>query len=126
MQCLYNNVLWHLNGDVMAMAYIQHMFVPQMLATPIGGIPNITGMTLHFDSATTEWYVSSEGSNFLALYTAPTGLCIDRRRCFTTNVLEILSCLGLEAVCAMFTNGGRRSLHRPKWPTVPTWRALWA
>ena len=38
---------------------------------------------------------AGEGSNFLALHTTYNGLCLDKARCFTTNVMEILGCLGL-------------------------------
>ena len=62
-------------------------------------------MILHCDNARNEWYISTEGSNFLALYMIQNGLCIDCRRCFTTNIMEILACLGLEAVCGIFSNG---------------------
>jgi hypothetical protein len=43
----------------------------------------VTTVTLHFDSTGSEWYVSTEGSNFLALYTASSGIHIDKQRCFT-------------------------------------------
>ena len=102
---LYNAAVWHLKGPSLARSYLSHWLLPQLLSTPLGGIPRITGITLHWDSAADEWYVSTEGSNFLALYAARNGLAIDRSRCFTTNVLEILSALGLEAVCAVFSNG---------------------
>ena len=67
LQCLFNNIVWHLNGAAVALAYVHHMLVPQMLGHQVGGIPNVTGMALHFDNANAEWYVSTEGSNFLAL-----------------------------------------------------------
>ena len=84
---------------------MHHLLLPQVLAVPVGGIPRVTSMSLHHEAGPNEWYVCTEGSNFLGLYTAWNGLAIDRRRCFTTNVMEILACLGLEAVCSVFSNG---------------------
>ena len=102
---LYNACVWHLRGRSLANAYLQHWLLPQLLVTPLGGISGVTGMTLHWDRQRDEWYISTEGSNFVSLYTTNNGLAIDRHRCFTTSVPEILSTLGLEAVCAMFSGG---------------------
>ena len=113
---LYNAIMWHLKGRTMANAYMEHLLLPQLLALPVSGVPRITGITVHHDGVQNEWYVSThrwhpngchratEGSNFQSLYMAQNGLRINRRRCFTSNIMEILSCLGLEAVCAMFSN----------------------
>jgi hypothetical protein len=104
-QQLYNDAVWTLQGSQLAGAYVEHLLLPQVMALPIGGIPRVTGMTLHYDAARNEWYVSTEGSNFLLLYTQETGLAINRRRCYTTNVMELIACLGLEAVCGVYANG---------------------
>ena len=85
LQSLYNNTIWYIKGPLVAAAFAQHCYVPQMMRCPISGIPNVTGMTLHYDAPHQEWFVSTEGSNFMALYTTSNGLCIDRQRCFTTN-----------------------------------------
>ena len=45
------------------------------------------------------------GFNFLSLLTTRNGLAVDRRRCLTTNTVELLSVLGLEAVSNLFGNG---------------------
>lgn len=132
---LFTAVVWHLRGVHIARAcpascsharactaprdHLEHLLLPQVTGTPVGGIPRITAMSLHLDAARKEWYICTEGNtgntwerrdpnvawggNFLGLYTVWNGLAIDRRRCFTTNVVEILGCLGLEAVCAMFS-----------------------
>jgi hypothetical protein len=105
LQTLYNGAVWMLEGSVLAHAYVEHMLLPQVLGLFVGGIPRVSGMTLHYDAGKREWYVSTEGSNFLMLYAQETGLAIDRRRCYTTNVMELMVCLGLEAVCGVFANG---------------------
>jgi hypothetical protein len=95
---LYTAVVWHLRGPYVAHAWprrrrasapprrhMEHLLLPQMIGSPVGGIPRLTGMTLHHDVARREWYLCTDGSNFVGLYTQWNGLAIDRRRCFTTN-----------------------------------------
>lgn len=105
LHAVYTAAVWRLRGPSLARAFMDHLLMPEVLAVQIGGIPRVFNMSLHWDAGRKEWYLCTEGSNFVGLYTTGNGLAIDRRRCFTTNVLEILSTLGLEAVCAMFTNG---------------------
>ena len=164
LQWLFTSAVWHLKGPSMARAYLELMVLPQIMTSPVGGIPRPGDRRTtrahgflpaghRHDAALrrrtagvlpvhgprrakpTGWFRSpgTEGSNFVALYTMRNGLAIDRRRCFTTNMspgrrsrhrferfgrlggTEILSTLGLEAVCAMFTNGDppMSSAHRP-------------
>ena len=137
---LYTAAVWHLEGARMARAYIRYWFLPQLMATPLGhGLPRVTGVTLHRDRGTGEWYLSTTGSNFQGLHgataTVDGGLCIDRTRCITTNIPELLACLGLEAVCWFFSNGdlaprggsgGGRGQEFAAHTPLPRLRVLWA
>jgi hypothetical protein len=110
LQWLFTATVWHLAGFHMAKAYVQNVMFPTLIETTICGIQNISHITVHYDARNHEWYISTEGSNFVDLCMAgggPLHLC--RRRCITTNIPEILSCLGLEAVCWMFSNGSLAS-----------------
>jgi hypothetical protein len=109
LQKYYNAVVWYLKPRGVSLAYLRHLLTPQMLSTPTGGIPRVQQMALHHDAARAEFYLSTEGSNFLGLLTTRNGLAIDRRRCLTTNTVELLSVLGLEALCELFGNGSLSS-----------------
>ena len=60
--------------------------------------------TLRSESTGDEWYISTEGSNLATLYMEP-GLALQRDRCLTTSIPEMLAAFGLEAVCWIFSNG---------------------
>lgn len=110
--------MWYACGSDFAFAYISNVLLPDVLGIPVCGIPRITQMMLHLDTTRNEWYASTEGSN---LTSAPPHACcgtegavelysksdlpIDRSRCMSTSIPEMLSCFGLEAVCWMFSSG---------------------
>lgn len=106
---LYTSAAWHVLGTELAHCYVNHLLGPQVLGTRIGGIVGVSDVIVHREASGGEWYVSTFGSNFLALYDLPLAgrrrLCINRRRCQSTNLQEVLACLGLEAVCWLFSNG---------------------
>lgn len=93
----------------MAEAYIRHLMLPQVLYTQISGIAGVSTMIIHDERVHGErqFYASTEGSNFRALYVRQTPFIpipsINRKRCMTTNILEVHTCLGLEAVCWLFS-----------------------
>jgi hypothetical protein len=106
---LYTSVMWHLLGSEMVHNYIGHLLMPQLVNTHISGIHGISQVIVHRDGSTGEWYMSTSGSNFSALYALPgpgqKRLYIHRGRCQSTNIQEVHACLGLEAVCWLFSNG---------------------
>jgi hypothetical protein len=95
---LYNAVVWYLKPHRLLAAYLRHLLLPRLLQTPVCGIPGVSHMTLHYDGERREHYVSTEGSNFTALFMLNNGLAVDRRRCLTTNILEIHAVLPLFCV----------------------------
>ena len=109
LQWLLTATVWHLGGIHMARAYVHNVVVPTVLQTTVCGIRNISHMTIHHEGAHNEWYVSTEGSNFTELHMPPSQamhrLHLCRSRCLTTSIPEIIACLGLEAVCWMFSSG---------------------
>lgn len=115
LQWLFTATVWHLAGFHMARAYVQNVMLPSLAHTTICGIRRISQMTIHHDARVDEWYLSTEGSNFVELCMPKCGsdgghrLHLCRNKCLTTNILEILACLGLEAVCWMFSNGSLAS-----------------
>lgn len=105
LQKYYNAVVWYLKPRSVVLAYLRHLLAPSLLDAPVCGIPRIQQMALQYDEKLREFYVSTEGSNLLGLYTARNGLAVDRRRCLTTNIFELHGMLGLEAVSYLFSNG---------------------
>ena len=108
LHALFSAALWYLARPAAAHSFVEHLLAPQVAAMPVNGIPGVTGMVVHREPGPDGvWYVSTEGSNFAGLYLRPhpwsPALHINRRRCRTTNVLETLATLGLEAVCWMFS-----------------------
>ena len=59
LQWLFTATIWYMKGTLVAQAYIEHLLIPQVFACPIGGIPRITGMTVHLDEGSKEWYIST-------------------------------------------------------------------
>ena len=125
---LYTSVVWHIAGPVAAHSYLQRMLLPRLLDGTVCGITGITEVIVHREADGT-WYVSTEGSNFAALFEPPQRsyhkrLRVLRSRCQTTNIPEIqtgrdwasthprprATSLGLEAVCWMFSD--RASFYR--------------
>ena len=47
---LYTAVVWHLRGSVVAHIYAAHVLLPQVLATPVGGLLRISSVALHRDA----------------------------------------------------------------------------
>jgi hypothetical protein len=113
LQWLMTAIVWHIAGVHMARAYVQNVMIPTLMQTPICGLSHITQMTVHYEAAHDEWYVSTEGSNLLEMCMPRAGtfhkLHLCRSRCLTTNIPEIIACFGLEAVCWMFSNGSLAS-----------------
>lgn len=102
---LYTSTVWYLAGPRTAYAYVKLLLIPQVLGTAVSGIPGISQVTIHREPGG-EWYASTEGSNLIALYAreGPSPpILINRKRCLTTNILEVHECLGLEAVCWLFS-----------------------
>lgn len=105
MRRLLNAAAWALAGPKIARTYIDYVFVAHMERLHVCGIVGIRNVIVHRNTDTSEWYVSTEGSNLDALYGPETTLAIDRSRCMSTDIVEMQSCFGLEAVCWMFANG---------------------
>lgn len=103
-QRLMNAAIWAIAGPVFARSYIENLFIAHVERLPVCGLNGIRNIIIHRDAATEEWYVSTEGSNMEQLYSHPT-LAIDRSRCMSTDIVEMQTCFGLEAVCWMFANG---------------------
>lgn len=62
LQKYYNAVIWHLKPRSVSCAYLQHLLAPQLLSTPISGIPRVHRMALHHDGEHDEFYISTDGS----------------------------------------------------------------
>lgn len=81
LQKYYNAAIWHLKPRSVSLAYLRHLLAPQLLSTPIGGIPRVHRMALHHDGEHDEFYVSTEGSIHQPVVgkentaTHPTGRC---------------------------------------------------
>jgi hypothetical protein len=56
---LFTATIWYMKGPLVARAYIEHLLIPQVFACAISGIPRVTGMTLHLDEGSGEWYIST-------------------------------------------------------------------
>lgn len=63
---LYTSVVWYLTGRWAARAYLQHLVLPSLLASPVTGIPGIAQTIIHREVRPgregPEWYASTEGS----------------------------------------------------------------
>lgn len=114
-QRLMNAAVWAIAGPIFARSYIENLLIAHVERLPICGLDGIRNIIVHRDAATSEWYISTEGSNMEQLFSpgnrpstsaAPLwDLAIDRSRCMSTDIVEMQTCFGLEAVCWMFANG---------------------
>lgn len=103
LQGLFNAAVWCCTAPLFTPAYIRNSLIPELVSLHICGLEGIREVIVHRDDTNDEWYVSTEGSNLKSLYAQYSTIMIDRRRCMSTDIVEMQECFGLEAICWMFS-----------------------